>query len=406
MQKGLKRILILSIWESIWSLGEGGGVPDELYFIRKLTGEGIDMHLLIPESADGAKTLEIPGLTCHSYPNIFRTLRSLPLPLQRMLITSLFPVIVKRHLEELAADIGPDIILGLTHYTLKPVGETARSLGVPSAVKLCGVMYLGRPEVGRLKYWWFNFDQLRALRHPVDLYIVLNDGTLGDRALRRLGIPPERISFLPNGMDKTWADMPVDRAEARVELGLPTDRILIVTVSRLVKSKRVHLLIDAVSKIDQGLLEKTALVIGGDGRQMKKLRRRAADLGLGERVIFTGMIPYERIVRFLKAGDIFAATNELTNMSLPPCEAVLCGLPVVAFDVAGTREVIRDGETGLLAADGDTADLTRKLEMLIADEELRSIIGERGREFGRTEFVSWEDRVAMELDLLRGLIDG
>ncbi len=120
-------------------------------------------------------------------------------------------------------------------------------------------------------------------------------------------------------------------------------------------------------------------------------------------MIFTGVIPHRDVVYFLKASDVFAATNELTNMSLPPCEAILCGVPVVAFDVSGTAEAIRDGETGLLVKNGDVADFSRKLETIIRDEALRKRLGERAAAFGRTYFVSWDERSDMECRVLERL---
>jgi glycosyltransferase involved in cell wall biosynthesis len=123
-------------------------------------------------------------------------------------------------------------------------------------------------------------------------------------------------------------------------------------------------------------------------------------------VIFTGVIPHRDVVHFLKASDVFAATNELTNMSLPPCEAILCGVPVVAFDVSGTAEVVRDGETGLLVKNGDVADFSRKLETIVRDEALRKRLGERAAAFGRAYFVSWDERIDMECRVLERLAGG
>jgi glycosyltransferase involved in cell wall biosynthesis len=183
-------------------------------------------------------------------------------------------------------------------------------------------------------------------------------------------------------------------------MGLPLDKVLIITFSRLIKSKRVELFLRAAAMMDPALRDKVMFVIGGDGSQRKRLERDAIKLGLGDRIIFMGVIPYREIVYFLKASDIFGATNELTNMSLPPCEAILCGVPVVAFDVSGTSEVIRDGDTGLLVKDGDVPAFAQKLDLLVRDEALRKRLGAGATEFARGYFVSWEKRIAMELEVL------
>ena len=138
-----------------------------------------------------------------------------------------------------------------------------------------------------------------------------------------------------------------------------------------------------------------------DDRHRRRRSRARAARARGARgsasngkVIFTGVIPHRDVVYFLKASDIFAATNELTNMSLPPCEAILCGVPVVAFDVSGTAEVVRDGETGLLVTNGDVAGFARKLETLVRDDALRKRLGAQAAAFARGlfRFVGRTDR--------------
>jgi glycosyltransferase involved in cell wall biosynthesis len=265
-------------------------------------------------------------------------------------------------------------------------------------------MYLDRFDFPKLKYLWKSVEQIIALRSAVDRYLILNDGTRGEMALTRLGIPPEKISFLPNGMDTEWADLPVEREEVRKMMGLPERDILIVTFSRLIKSKRIELFLRSAALLDKSLMEHVTIVIGGEGPEEEMLKHEARRLDLTDRVIFKGVIPHRDVVYFLKASDIFAATNELTNMSLPPCEAMLCGVPVVAFDVSGTSEVVRDGETGLLAPNGDVAAFAKKLELLVRDEDMRKRLGRQAAEFGRGYFVSWDARIEMELEVLERLV--
>jgi glycosyltransferase involved in cell wall biosynthesis len=399
----VRKILVLSIWEDIWSLGEGAGVADELQFVRHLTAKGIELHFLIPEPKGKNEVLLDSLLTYHTYPNVFRALEPLPGFAKRLLWQIVFPFAVTRRLSRLASELKPDILMGFSHHAFYPLNRVGRRLRIPTVVKLFGVMYLARFDFPPLKYLWKSFDQIIALRFPVDHYIILNDGTQGRMALMRLGIPAEKITFLPNGMDTEWSDAPVNRDEARRALGLPLDRMLVVTFSRLVKSKRIELFLRAAAMIDPELRRTAALVIGGDGPERAGLELEAKRLGLGDAVIFTGVIPHREVVHLLKASDIFAATNELTNMSLPPCEAILCGVPVVAFDVSGTAEVVRDGETGLLVADGDVPAFSRRLELLLRDEALRKRLGRQAAEFGRSYFTSWDRRIEMELEVFERL---
>jgi glycosyltransferase involved in cell wall biosynthesis len=404
LNHGIKKILILSIWEDIWSLGDGGGVADELQFIRHLTKKGIELHFLIPKPKEKKEILHDALLTYHTYPNIFRLFQGLPGIMKRFLWPTFFPCAVIGKLEKLAVEIKPDVLMGFTHYSFYPLKRVGTKLGLPTAVKLFGVMYLDRFDFPKIKYLWKSVEQIIALRNTVDRYLILNDGTRGKMALTRLGIPPEKISFLPNGMDTEWADLPVNREEVRKMMCLPENDILIVTFSRLIKSKRIELFLRATAMMDKSLMQRVTIVIGGEGPEQERLKLEARKLGIEAKVIFKGVIPHRDVVYFLKASDIFAATNELTNMSLPPCEAMLCGVPVVAFDVSDTSEVVRDGETGLLVRNGDVAEFSKKLEALVRDEELRKRLGRQAAEFARGYFVSWDARIDMELDVLERLV--
>ena len=174
-------------------------------------------------------------------------------------------------------------------------------------------------------------------------------------------------------------------------------------MSRLVKLKRVDLLIAAVSKMSDEAKERAALVITGDGPDRPALEEMYRALGLAGMTHFTGAVPYDRMPRLLKSCDIFAATSELTNMSMPPCEAMLCGLPVAAFDVAGTAEGIRDGETGMLIENGDTGAMASALEKLVLDPGLRRELSSGAAAYAAGNFMSWEKRTARELDIIEQL---
>lgn len=399
-RKGIKKILILSIWEDLWSLGEGCGVPDEMHFIEGLAKRGAEVYYLMPETGSAGGTPSGGGMKRYTYPNIFRTFSRLPGPISRLLIAITFPLIITRRIISIASEINPDLILGFSHQSIQPVSRAGRILGITTAVKLFGVMQLGRRDISPAAYLYNNFDQINSLRYPVDRYIVLNDGTLGRDALLRRGIPDWKITFLQNGMDLEWADVEVDRGEVRRSMGLPEDAILVISLSRFVKLKRIGHLLEIAALLDEESGGETIFVLAGDGPRKAHLVRMAESLEVADRVVFTGAVSYERVPEILKASDIFAATGMLTNMSMPSCEAMICGLPVIAYDVAGTSEVVRDEKTGLLVRDGDKSSFSSALKRLIGDEKLRRGLGVEARRFALENFVNWGRRIEEEIDSL------
>jgi len=404
--KQLDKILILSVWEDIWALEEGAGVPDELLFMEGLTSNGVDIHYMRPRAAGVRDSEQISGVNEYTYPNIFNCLNHLPGPLNRLILSLIFPGIVYRRIRRLAEKTNPDLILGFSHHSIQPVSKAGRELNIPTAVKLFGVMHLGREDENICDYYYHNFDQINSLRFPVDHYLVLNDGTMGKKALIGRDIPEHRITFLQNGMNLEWAHRKVDRGKIRESYGLPRDKVLVITLSRFVKSKRIDHLLKAVSLLDSDTLSRLGLVIAGDGPRKRYLRRLSRSLDLDGTVIFPGPVRYEAVPDIFKACDIFVGTNQLSNMTMPPCEALLCGLPVIAYDVAGTSEVIRNEETGLLARDGNIPELADRIRLLVNDDDLRNKLSGKAAGFSIEYFMDWKERIRRELDTLNRIIGG
>jgi glycosyltransferase involved in cell wall biosynthesis len=105
----------------------------------------------------------------------------------------------------------------------------------------------------------------------------------------------------------------------------------------------------------------------------------------------------------MAASDLFVSTSTLTNRALPTCEAMICGVPVLAYDTGDTATVVRNEQTGVLVGDGDVGALAAAIARLLADAPLRAGVADRARALARETFVSWDARIAMELDIISRL---
>ena len=117
------------------------------------------------------------------------------------------------------------------------------------------------------------------------------------------------------------------------------------------------------------------LWVAGDGPLRGVLEARCRARGVPAR--FLGTVPHARVPYLLAAADLLVSTSTLTNMSIPTCEAMVVGTPVVALDVGGTAEVVRDGETGLLVPEDDAAALGAALVRLVERRRAASADGTR-----------------------------
>lgn len=184
----------------------------------------------------------------------------------------------------------------------------------------------------------------------------------------------ERIVVLPNGIDTAaWAPDSVVRAQVRKELGVQDD-FLWCAVGRLEPVKDHALLLRALA----GLPVRAHLVLGGSGPLEPELRSLARELRLETRVRFLGFQSDPR--RWLQAADGFALTSRWEGLPMSLLEAGACGLPCVATDVSGVREIVDHGVTGFVAARGDVGSFRAEMMRLMSAEPAeRFAMGTRAR---------------------------
>lgn len=124
-----------------------------------------------------------------------------------------------------------------------------------------------------------------------------------------------------------------------------------------------------------------ALVLVGKGSLADALRGLAAELGVAEKVHFTGLIPYAQIPEILAEIDIFVNVSKRESFGVAVLEASATERPVVATRVEGLPEVVEEGRTGFLIPLGDDATFVRTLERLVQQADLRRELGRAGRKF-------------------------
>jgi glycosyltransferase involved in cell wall biosynthesis len=184
-------------------------------------------------------------------------------------------------------------------------------------------------------------------------------------------------------------------------MGVLPETVVFLSLSRLVDSKRVDRIVAAMAVAKDRSRSPIELWIAGDGPQRAAIEAQCRAAGLPAR--FLGTVQHDRVPTVMAAADVFVSTSELTNMSIPTCEAMVLGRPVVALDVSGTSECVRDGETGLLAAENDPAALAACIGRIADDRALRERLGAGAREFAARNFMDWNQRVGAELELVRRL---
>lgn len=156
------------------------------------------------------------------------------------------------------------------------------------------------------------------------------------------GVDPAKIQVIYNALPPDYAAAQMSQAEARGQLGLGQEPILL-TAARLNPWKGVDHLIAALPYVPD-----VRLLVAGDGEMRAALEQQASKLGISNRVVFLGNLPRAKVAVYMKAADYFALYSGYEGLSHVLLESLRAGTPVIASDKGGNPEVVQHGVNGLL----------------------------------------------------------
>jgi glycosyltransferase involved in cell wall biosynthesis len=293
---------------------------------------------------------------------------------------------LKRHIRGLA----PDIV----HTWLFAANAYGRQAALAAGVKH---IVAGERCVDPWKSaWQLAIDRRLAQRTE---RIVTNSSGVEEFYVSR-GLPAEKFVVIPNGIEGPAVTDPGGREALLAELQLPAGSRLIGCVGRLWPQKGHKDLIWAADLL-KSTRDDAHLLIIGDGPLRWRLERFTRQNAVEDKVHFLG----ERsdVPRLMQHFDLLWLGSEYEGQSNAVLEAMAAGAPVIAYDIAGNRDLVVPEETGYLVPLGDRFEFTRRTHWLLDDEALRSRMGAAGRERARREFTV-ERMVARHADLYRQLV--
>ncbi len=209
-------------------------------------------------------------------------------------------------------------------------------------------------------------DRVVAVSEPLRKYLI-----------SRVGVPENKIMTINNGIDTERFRPSNDGVAVRRELGYSDNEVVIGIVARLAPVKNHRYLIDAFRLVAQKAPQARLLIIG-DGPLRTSLQDFTAAYDLDDRVTFLG--DRMDVPRLLTGVDISVLSSQSEGISLTLLEAMSSGLPVVATAVGGNPDIIQDRKNGLLVDTDNVPAFADSLSTLVESSELRSKMGQRGRE--------------------------
>ena len=299
---------------------------------------------------------------------------------------------LERRLTEVAKQIRPDVLHAhspaLNGIAAVRVG---RRLGIPVGYEVRGfwedaAVSHGTAKEGDLRYRITRGLETRALRRADHCFCIC-EGLRNDIAAR--GIAADKITVIPNAVD-IENFQPVETVDTELQRALALQGKQVVGfIGSFYYYEGLDLLLQAAGLLRQRQPDLHVLLVGG-GPAEGRLKALADELGIGDITTFTGRVPQGEVSSYYSLIDVLAYPRQsmrITELVTPlkPLEAMAQKRLFVASDVGGHRELVDDGETGVLHEAGNAASLADKMQLLLSDEALGARLKQAGRQFVERE---------------------
>lgn len=280
--------------------------------------------------------------------------------------------------------------------------KLANKFGLPLVTRFQGTVLHPIKDncINRLK----KYPHFNALSTNADITIMTDDGTHGDKVLKRLGNQSNTIKFWRNGVDINRSnEVNIDNiSEIRKKCDIRENDKVLLTVSRLASWKRLDRSINAMEKlvdIDRNI----KLVIVGDGDEKENLMKLAKKLSVTDNVCFIGAVEQSEIKDYMEIADIFLSLYDLSNVGNPLLEAMSCGKPIITLNVGDTSSLIMNNQNGVLLDVNNLDLLPTEIIKILEDQNYAKTLGENAKAYAEREFWSWDERMEAELNIVNKL---
>lgn len=306
--------------------------------------------------------------------------KDLPVPMPKDVVEVVIPNGLsghrraRRELRSAIATLGPDVVHA---HGLRAGIDSAVAAKGSGARVIVTVHNLVRPEVvGSVRASAYKPAERLVVKLADRILAVSRDiaATLSANSSDDAGVEIEVLHLGVESAQRTTRP----REQVRRDLGLNEIGPLVVTASRLSAQKALDVMLEAMVRVD------ATLVVAGEGPLQGELQARAGDLGIQDRVRFLGF--RTDVADLIAAADVFCLSSVWEGVPLAAMEAARLGTPIVATDVGGTGELVRDGISGRLVPPGDPAALAEAVEDVLSDPEKRKRFVAGARQTLESEF--------------------
>ena len=302
--------------------------------------------------------------------------------------------IAYRKIKKLLREIKPDIVHThsakagiLGRYAAYNIGKeraTSDERRVPKIVHTIHGLAFHQYQSQWLNRFYIAIEKSAAKR--TDFFISVADAMTQQALAAGIGEPDKFVTaYSAVDEDAFLEPLPQEHiSKFRVNYGISKEAVVLVTVARLFELKGHNYIIESARELSKRY-DNVVWLFVGDGNLSQFYKDQVTKLGLARRIKFTGLLPPSRIPLALQASDILVHCSLREGLARAIPQGMLCGLPAVAFDLDGTREVVNEN-TGRLIEPQNVQQLTDACAELIENMPLTCRLGDNARESVKEKF--------------------
>ncbi len=342
----IKKMKIAFVYDAVYPYIKGGGEKRIYEISRRLVRRGHEVHLFGIKWWEGSDVIEREGVFIHGVCSVKGLYKGEKRSIGEALY---FGAMVLRPLMRERFDV-----IDAGNFPYFP----SFSCKIASIIKKTPLVITWHEVwedywyeyLGRKGFFGRVIERLSA-RLPISHIAV---SSLTKNGLRSIGVPEDKITVIPNGIDFEYIRK-ISKSEEACD---------VLFAGRLIKDKNVDVLIDSISK-----MKNTTLCIIGDGPEKERLAARAEGLNLGGRIQFLGSMDYEEVMARMKSAGVFVLPSTREGFGIVLLEAMAAGLSVISVKAkkSAASEIV-DGDNGILC---EMNELKENIEKVLGDEGLR-----------------------------------
>ena len=217
--------------------------------------------------------------------------------------------------------------------------------------------------------------------------VIVNSNFMKNDIQRLFGLPYDKIDVIPNGINlNNFSGFERDY-DFRRQYAMDNEKIILY-IGRLVYEKGIQNLISAMPKILSNYND-AKLIIGGKGGMLDELKAQVNNMGLGNKVYFTGYLDSNKVRKMYKCADVAVFPSTYEPFGIVALEAMLAGVPTVVSDVGGLDEIIQHGENGMKCYAGNPNSIADSVLGFLFDQQLAQNCSKKAKQKVK-ELYNWE----------------